>query len=87
MEVSKEKLSELAESFKKLRVFRNERGQLYIRENAMDSYDKLSENMPIIKENFKYFANFGGHSLKLCPLRVMIKATGGCCYAHHRGIL
>lgn len=56
MEVSEEKLSELAKSFEKLRVFKNEEGQLYIRENALGAYESLCANMSIIKENFKYFA-------------------------------
>lgn len=36
MEVSEEKLLELAACFKKMRVFRNEEGKLYIKENGND---------------------------------------------------
>ncbi|MBO5397844.1 MAG: hypothetical protein J6A36_02790 [Clostridia bacterium] len=56
MEVSKEKLSELAEDFKKLRVIKSEEGLLQIRDSAIASYEKLSNSMDIIEENFQYFA-------------------------------
>lgn len=56
MEVSEEKLSELANCLKTMRVFRNEEGKLYIQEKALGAYDTLSENIEVIKENFKYFS-------------------------------
>lgn len=56
MEVSQEKLSKLAEDFKKIRVMKTEEGLLQIRDTAIDSYENLSNNMDIVEENFQYFA-------------------------------
>lgn len=50
-----EKLSELAECFKKIRFSMNEDGKMVISESSMDLYEQLSENLEIVKENFKYF--------------------------------
>lgn len=56
MEVSQEKLAELADCLKKMRVFRNDDRKLYIKEDALGAYEKLSENIEIVRENFKYFS-------------------------------
>lgn len=55
MEVSDEKLSELAQCLKKIRVLENEDGKPFIRESAIEDFETVSKNMEIIRENFKYF--------------------------------
>jgi hypothetical protein len=37
-------------------VFRDDDGKLYIKDNSREYYENLSDNIPIIEENFEYFA-------------------------------
>lgn len=56
MEVNKQRLNEIADKIKKIRIFENEEGVKYFNETAAEAIDSLSEDADIIKENFAYFA-------------------------------
>lgn len=56
MEVSKEKLEELADRMKKIRVYENDDGVKYFNEDGAMKIERLSKDIDIIRENFAYFA-------------------------------
>lgn len=56
MEVSKEKLEELADIIKKIRIYENADGVRYFNEDGAMKIETLSKDVDIIRENFAYFA-------------------------------
>lgn len=56
MEISEEKLQELTDKIKKIRIFENSDGVKYFNEDGANAIESLSEDVDIIKDNFAYFA-------------------------------